>query len=169
MTFGNHSPQEDLDLKTRATQRFAGRCQCAVGRHTSIRRTAAWVACLVFVGCQEKLPVAPSELTSGIVVYEHADYLGASAHITTDVTNLEDFKGPCWKGDGRGGIIEVWGDCISSIRLAPGWRATIYEDDSFRGQQLTLTADAPNLAHSPGLCDEGGFNDCVSSIRLIRP
>src|SRR5689334_8833198 len=33
-----------------------------------------------------RLPTAPSELLTGIVVYEHANFLGASAHITNDIS-----------------------------------------------------------------------------------
>lgn len=35
-----------------------------------------------------------SELMTGIIVFEHVDFLGRSAHITEDVKDLMDFKGP---------------------------------------------------------------------------
>ena len=49
----------------------------------------------LMLGCEKTLPTAPSELAAGIVVYEHANYLGASAHITGDIRDLKDFRGPC--------------------------------------------------------------------------
>ena len=46
-------------------------------------------------GCEKELPTGPSELTSGIVVYEHANYVGRSAHITEDIRDLGEVTGPC--------------------------------------------------------------------------
>jgi hypothetical protein len=47
------------------------------------------------IGCDEiaTLPTAPSELVEGIVVYEHANFRGASAHITADISDLDHFDG----------------------------------------------------------------------------
>ena len=124
----------------------------------------------LFAGCETTLPTAPAELTSGIVIYEHVNYMGAAAHVTDDIRNLEDVWGPCVKsGSDPGSTKNVWGDCISSIRVAPGWRATIYRDDGYDGDRLNVTQDLPNLQLVPGDCSKGGFNDCVSSIRVIRP
>lgn len=134
----------------------------------------ASLALLTACATQDMLPTAPSDLTAGIVVYQHADYLGASAHITQDVTHLKDFKGPCLRteSDSSGTTsttIELWDDCISSVRVAPGWQALLYRDDDFDGDLLRVTQDVPNLTLARGDCDKGGFNDCVTSIRLIRP
>ena len=38
-----------------------------------------------------------------------------------------------------------WNDCVSSVRVAQGWRAVIYRDTDYDGQSVELTADAPNL------------------------
>jgi hypothetical protein len=116
--------------------------------------------------------MAPSALASGIVIYEHADYLGASAHITADIKDLADFKGPCVAFETSGTTTttkDVWNDCVSSIRVAPGWEATLYRDDDFGGEQLKVTQDMPNLQLAPGGCSKGGFNDCASAIRVRRP
>jgi hypothetical protein len=133
-------------------------------------------ALVVLHGCGAvpTLPDAPPELTSGIAVYEHADFAGLSAHITQDMKDLGEVEGGC-KEETISSVsdapytIHVWDDCISSIRVAPGWRATLYRDDDFDGDQLQITEDTPNLKLSLGDCDKGGFNDCVTSIRLIRP
>ena len=129
---------------------------------------------LPLMACQKKLPTAPSDLTTGIVVYEHADYLGRSAHITADIKDLKDFKGPCLESESVGPPVyvetkEVWNNCISSVRVAPGWRATLYRDDDFDGDRLEVAADIPNLQFASGKCDKGGFNDCATSIRVFAP
>lgn len=119
-------------------------------------------------GCETRLPMAPSELSTGIVVYEHANYLGNSAHITTDVRDLRDVRGPCARTDGDGLTSFDWNDCISSVRVAPGWRATLYRDDGFRDDALDITADVANLQLVDHDCPRDGLNDCVTSIR-VRP
>jgi hypothetical protein len=128
---------------------------------------------ICFFGCQEQssLLTGPTALGFGIIVYEHADYTGESGHITRDIADLRDFEGPClhFRSDTYGPTTdENWNDCISSVRVAPGWRAVLYRDKDFRGEQLEVTADVPNLRHEPGNCDDVGFNDCISSVRLVR-
>lgn len=145
-----------------------------------MKRTHTWVgraagsALLLAVACQQSLPTAPSELTTGITIYEHANFGGTSAHIQTDLADLEDFGGPCehdYSTTSPGGAtsyhtVRNWGDCISSIRVAPGWQATIYRDDGFKGQSLETTTDVANLQLVTGSCDHDGLNDCISSIRV---
>src|ERR1700704_3702803 len=106
----------------------------------SSARTAAMIfasAILLFDGCRDKLPMAPSDLTTGVVIYQHANFLGESAHITADISNLEDGRGPCVRtetdSDGNTSSKDSWDDCASSIRVAPGWRATLYEDPNYKG------------------------------------
>jgi hypothetical protein len=119
-------------------------------------------------GCDDnKLPTEPTELTAGVVIYEHSNFMGRSAYLAGDIKDLRDFDGPCVHSDGEDSI-NVWDDCVSSIRVAPGWRAVLYQDDDFHGQQLTVTTDVENLTFSPGRCDKGGFNDCTTSVRVSR-
>jgi len=138
------------------------------------KRQAILIVAISFLAaCQKELRMAPSDLMSGIVVYEHANYLGESAHITTDVDDLTDFKGPCLHTTANCGQYgcsteESWDDCISSVRVAPGWQAVLWEDDDYSGDRLTVTGDIPNLDATRG-CSSQGFNDCVTSIRLVRP
>ena len=129
---------------------------------------------LPLLACQKSLPTGPSELTTGITIYQHADYLGESAHVTQDIKDLKDFKGPCERIESVGGTATLdfhdeWDDCISSVRVSPGWRATLYRDDDFNGDRLEVPSDIPNLQLVTGKCDKGGFNDCVTSIRVFRP
>jgi hypothetical protein len=118
-------------------------------------------------GCSEQeLPMAPSDFSAGIIVYEHANFLGNSAHLTSDMPDLRDFRGPCVH-ESTEGVSRDWNDCISSVRVAPGWRATLYRDPRYRDDSLDITEDVPNLQlvrqHD---CPNDGLNDCVSSARV---
>lgn len=117
-------------------------------------------------GCSpEELPMAPTPFNAGIILYEHANFLGNSAHLTADVPDLRDFRGPCFKGDDASS--RNWNDCISSVRVAPGWRATLFRGADYHDDALEITQDVANLqlvrVHD---CDEGGLNDCVTSVRV---
>jgi hypothetical protein len=125
------------------------------------------------MACQKSLPTGPSELDTGIVVFEDAHFTGRSAHITEDIRDLRDVRGPCehYDSDATGGgrYTYDWNDCISSVRVAPGWRATLYRGDGYDDDSLEITSDAPNLQlitqHD---CPKDGLNDCVTSIRVRR-
>ena len=137
-----------------------------------MKRLVPALALTLALGCQKSLPTAPSELTSGITIYEHANFQGESAHITSDTDDLSNFKGPCEheSSDGQGGssVSYNWSDCISSVRVAPGWRATLYRGTGYRDDSLEITADMPNLQLVAHDCEHDGLNDCVSSIRVSR-
>ena len=118
-------------------------------------------------GCSPtELPMAPTPFTTGVILYEHANFLGNSAHLTADVSDLRGFRGPCIKSD-EDASSRDWNDCVSSVRVAPGWRATLYRDANYRDDALEITEDVANLQlvreHD---CDRGGLNDCVSSVRV---
>jgi Peptidase inhibitor family I36 len=139
-------------------------------RHLETLALSALLVAAGGAGCEsKKLPTGPSELASGIVVYEHANYLGQSAHITADIRDLRDVTGPCAHDSSGPSYVRIydWNDCISSVQVAPGWRATLYRDDNYRDDSLDITADVPNLQlvnqHD---CPSKGLNDCVTSIRV---
>ena len=115
--------------------------------------------------CRFKLPAEPSELSEGIVIYQDAEYMGASAHVTRDIADLQDYGGPCKRQELELGN---WGVCISSIRVAPGWRATVYTETAYSGQFLNVVEDTPNMMLVSGDCRQGGLNDCILSIRVAR-
>ena len=115
--------------------------------------------------CRFKLPAEPSELTEGIVIFQDADYTGASAHVTKDIADLQDYGGPCKRQELELGN---WGVCISSIRVAPGWRATVYTETAYSGQSLNVVEDTPNLVLVNGDCKQGGLHDCILSIRVAQ-
>ena len=109
--------------------------------------------------------MAPSSLSAGIILYEHANFLGNSAHLTGDLHDLREFRGPCFQGDDASS--RNWNDCVSSVRVAPGWRAILYRAPDYHDDALEISEDVANLAlvrvHD---CDQGGLNDCISSVRV---
>jgi len=127
-------------------------------------------------GTRASLPTAPSDLVTGIVVYEHANYQGESAHIEQDIPDLKSYKGACKHEDSNtnadgtttSSTYYDWNDCISSIRVAPGWGATIHRDDDYKGQSLQVVSDVSNLQLVPGSCSHDGLNDCITSIRVFQ-
>jgi hypothetical protein len=131
-------------------------------------------AILLFDGCRDnKLPTAPSDLTTGVVIYQHANFLGESAHITADIPDLEEVRGPCVRTDtdanGNSSSKDSWDDCASSIRVAPGWRATLYEDPNFKGWAADVGEESvDNYQLVRGPCKRDTFNDCASSVRVFR-
>ena len=130
-------------------------------------------ALLLFDGCRDKLPVAPSELTTGIVIYQHANFLGESAHVAADISNLDDVRGPCVRtesdSEGNTSSKDSWDDCASSVRVAPGWRATLYEDPNYKGWAADVGEEnVTNFQLVRGPCSRDTFNDCASSVRVFR-
>jgi hypothetical protein len=124
---------------------------------------AAAVALLI-PGCGSIQPLGPTPLDQGIVVFIHSGFRGTSQQVGADVPDLTRVEGPCATDDGGKGS---WNDCISSIRVLPGWSARLYGDKNFRGAVLEVTADIADLSAIRGTCS-GSYDDCVSSIRVIK-
>jgi len=99
-----------------------------------------------------------------VTVYQHPHDRGDAWTFGADERDLEDVVGPCQVFEGRGS----WDDCISSIRVPEGWRATVYEHPNYRGESLTVTSDIPDLDDVRGPCGND-WDDCISSIRVFRP
>ena len=109
------------------------------------------VVCLLVGSCRQTLPTAPSNLTTGIVIYEFQDYQGESAHVTEDISDLDDVPGPCSKFDGATNTLTIiWDDCISSVRVATGWEAHLYEHHSFGGWDQIILDDVSDLGEVLG-------------------
>lgn len=138
-----------------------------------VRTAFAILGSVLAASCVHSLPTAPSDVTTGLIIYLEANFLGSSALITKDIADLKDYKGPCILADSGGpygGTAEYrWNDCVSSIRIASGWRATVYRDDHFKGESLEITADVPNLQLVRGSCPHNGMNDCITPIRVFAP
>jgi len=120
----------------------------------------AMIATLV-VGCSSS-PSSPTE--KALTLFVDRDYGGSWHDVTGDEPNLSHVLGPCDKGDYASGTYD---DCISSIRVTPGWVATGYRDRNYSGPTFEITADIPNLRDIHGVCDHG-FDDCLSSIRVRK-
>jgi hypothetical protein len=131
-----------------------------------VRRVLAVLGPLLLTGCgSEPVILGPTPPEQGIVIYLHADFAGPSQAINVDVPDLTKAQGPC--SSGAEGETPSWTKCVSSVRVFPGWSATLYRDDDFKGRSITISADTPNLRVLPGPCD-GSFNDCVTSIRVTK-
>lgn len=115
----------------------------------------------LIVACSSS-PTSPGE--KALTVFRDRNYGGSWLDIYTDESNLGRVNGPCNQSDTN---IGDWDDCISSIRLSPGWVATGYRDRNFSGPTVEITGDIPNLRDISGQCDHG-FDDCLSSIRVTR-
>jgi hypothetical protein len=125
------------------------------------------VVALAAAACGSRIgPLGPTPAGEGIVIYMHADFAGPSQAINVDVADLARVEGSC--SSGAEGETPTWADCVSSVKVMPGWTATLYEKANFKGQSLALNGDTPNLRELRGPCDKNSFNDCVSSIRVTR-
>jgi hypothetical protein len=124
------------------------------------------VALVCAAGCAAIPALGPTPAGEGIVIYVHADFAGPSQAMNVDVADLGKVQGSC--SSGAEGETPTWADCVSSVKVMPGWSATLYRDPNYKGVSVTVTADTPNLKDLPGSCGKDGFNDCVSSIRVSR-
>ena len=132
---------------------------------SALRVCAVVLLPLLLAACTDSglVILGPTPPDEGIVIFLHADFVGSSQALNVDVRDLTKVQGPC--SSGAEGEVPSWGKCVSSVRVQPGWSATFYREEDFKGRSVTLTADTPNLKNLPGPCD-GSFNDCVTSIRV---
>jgi hypothetical protein len=119
---------------------------------------------LTISGCGTQR-LGPTPVGQGIIVFVHSGFRGTSQQVGEDVPDLTKIEGPCQLDENGGG--GSWNDCISSIRVLPGWRARIYGDKNYRGAVLDVTGDVEDLDTIRGDCS-GSYDDCVSSIRVTR-
>ena len=129
--------------------------------------TGSWT---LLVGCEES-PTAPSDPTIGIYVYTDANFQGFSEQFISDrkeIRVLESGSDECGITTDFDDWYYGWDDCISAVRVMPGWSATLYEHPDFKGRSLELLADAPNLQLMMGPCRRNDWNDCTSSIRIRK-
>jgi len=126
---------------------------------------AAGLALLVAAcGSGGTQPLGPTPLDQGVVVFMNSGFRGVSQQVGADVPDLGKAEGPCASAENGTG---TWNDCISSIRVLPGWSARLYGDKNFRGAVLEVTGDIADLSSEHGDCS-GSYNDCISSIRVIK-
>ena len=80
----------------------------------------------------------------GVVLYEDVGFEGRRQSIQRDDRRLD----------------REWQDCVSSVRVAPGCVAVLYEHEGYRGRSVTLRFDAPDLRETRL------GSDTVSSVRV---
>ncbi len=96
------------------------------------------------------LTVSPAPAT----IYEDISYGGASLAVTSDIPSLSVLSGPC------GWFSNTWNDCISSIKVTPGYALVLYKDANYQGSFVVKTSDDSSLV-------DDVFNDMVSSIQVV--
>ena len=84
--------------------------------------------------------------------FEHCGYGGAVGHVDP--------------GNSVSSLCCGWNDKISSIKVPPGVRVTVYEDNNFRGQNMTVTNNIDCLVNNRYGGRGGNWNDQISSIRV---
>lgn len=123
-------------------------------------RAAAVV--LFLAACDDK--TGPSE---GVTLWEHPNFGGSARTFDGNFNDLDFVEGPCY------GFLDPenqpgdWENCVSSVSVSPGWEATLYEHDDYRGESLIVTADIRDLDDIRG-CG-GDWDNCTSSIRVRAP
>ena len=132
---------------------------------SAVRALVLAAAALLLPACESNDPLGPTPVDQGIVVFMHSGFRGSSQQIGADVTDLDKVEGPC--GQTEDEATRTWNDCISSVRVLPGWRATLYGDRNFHGGTVQITEDVADLKALAGSCS-GSFDDCISSIRVSR-
>ena len=129
----------------------------ALQRLNETHLTASLLVLMLLAGCEGDPtdPIDPDGPvpSSGIVVFARADYRGPYRIFVNDVTDLrrvDDEPQPA-AGECAAKVFgqEYWTDCVSSIRVADGWQAVVYQHDNFRGDSLTVTSDIPDLSRFP--------------------
>jgi hypothetical protein len=90
--------------------------------------------------------LATAAAASPVCFYEHVAYQGASFCASGDSS---------WVGG-------AWNDRVSSVKVAAGYKVTLFQDINYGGKSLVLAGDTTNLVAL-------GFNDAASSFRLATP
>jgi beta-glucanase (GH16 family) len=97
------------------------------------------------------IEVIPDNPSGGVVsVYQHCNYGGWSAGLNVGSYNLGSLQ-----------ALGLVNDDASSLKVASGYQATLYENNNFSGASVTITGDDDCLVNE-------GFNDKVSSI-VVSP
>lgn len=130
----------------------------------AIRVLCATALALLIPACGGVEPLGPTPVDQGIIVFMNSGFRGTSQQVGADVPDLTRVEGPCFAEENGLGS---WNDCVSSIRVLPGWTARIYGDKNYRGAVLEVTGDIADLAAVKGDCS-GSYDDCVSSIRVLK-
>ena len=131
------------------------------------RGLLAVILALGLLSACEANPTQPTT-TEGVTVYQHPNFGGESHMFIRDHNNLDDLRGPCAPADDPAGG-GSWHRCVSSMQVAEGWEAVIFERDDFGGQPLSVTSDITDLEDQGGPPSCGGnWDDCIASIQVFQ-
>jgi predicted chitinase len=97
----------------------------------------------------EVIPSGGGGGTGSIVTYQHCDYSGWSVALEEGSYNLNALTSLGFRNDDA-----------SSLRVAPGYEAVLYEHDNFTGASVVISGDTNCLVGA-------GFNDRASSM-IVR-
>lgn len=97
-------------------------------------------------------------------VFSYATARGFSSTTDTSVRPIVyadvNFAGQSQELDPGGyADLKIGNDVVSSARVPPGWRVTLFEHVNFKGSSRVLTSDSPSL---------DGFNDKATSVVVER-
>ena len=124
------------------------------------------VALVCVSSCGDEIrPLGPTPAGEGIVIYMHSDFSGPSQAMHLDAADLRKVEGAC--SSGAEGEVPTWSECVSSVKVTPGWVAVLYHKANYQGENVKLSSDTPNLQSLRGPCKDT-FNDCAVSIRVIK-
>lgn len=89
---------------------------------------------------------------SAAIVYEHADFSGRSLELRPAIYTVD--------------YLTYFGftDCISSIKLAPGYAITLYDDDWFTGKSVMLNSEVNDLSDVKA----GGLDNWNDKTKFIE-
>ena len=119
---------------------------------------------LLLVNCDTHTGPDPNR---GVTVYEHPDFGGSSRTFDGNFNDFDDVTGPCRGFFDSSEMPGDWDNCVSSVRVASGWEAIVYEHDDYQGDSLVVTSDIRDLDDVEGPCGDD-WDDCISSIRVNR-
>ncbi|QGK73634.1 beta-1,3-glucanase family protein [Flavobacterium sp. SLB02] len=113
----------------------------------SLHTTQPTKVIATFGGYAGSTPLVPST-TDVITVYKDCNYTGFSGGLTIGDYNLA-----------RLNTVGVLNDDISSLKVAQGFQAILYQDDNFTGASTVINSD--------NACLNTTWNDKVTSIRIL--
>lgn len=100
----------------------------------SLALAAAWFA-----------PAAHAAANGPVCLYKNTDFAGTPNCKSADTPKLKD----------------TWNDKTSSVKVAAGYEATLFENKQYGGRSLTLKVHTASLAGA-------SFNDITSSLKVVK-
>ena len=91
---------------------------------------------------------APTDDQIGVVLYDGDNFTGLKLPYTAGTHDIFS---------SQVGL----NDMVSSVKVKPGWRVTLYEHFKMGGKSLVLTADTPDLKAK-------GFNNITSGVKIEK-